>query len=122
VKLIKVVMIKIYHNARCKKSREGLQFLQNLGVEFTVVEYLKKPLPVSELRDILKKLGRKPDEILRKQEEYYKKELKNKNFTDEEWLIIMTENPILLQRPIVVGKYKAVIAQPPELILQVINK
>lgn len=115
-------MIKIYHNPRCKKSREGLKFLQNLGVDFKVVEYLKESLSINELRDILKKLGKKPDEILRQQEDYYKKELKNKNFTDEEWLIILTENPVLIQRPIVVGKYKAVIAQPPELMMQVIGK
>ncbi len=96
--------------------------MQNLGVDFKVVEYLKESLSVNELRDILKKLGKKPYEILRQQEDYYKKELKNKNFTDEEWLIILTENPVLIQRPIVVGKYKAVIAQPPELIMQVIGK
>ena len=99
-----------------------MKFLQNLGVDFEVVEYLKESLSVIELRDILKKLGKKPYEILRQQEDYYKKELKNKNFTDEEWLIILTENPVLIQRPIVVGKYKAVVAQPPELIMQVIGK
>jgi len=115
-------MIKIYHNPRCRKSREGLKFLQNLGVDFKVVEYLKESLSVNELRDILKKLGKKPYEILRQQEDYYKKELKNKNFTDEEWLIILTENPVLIQRPIVVGKYKAIVAQPPELIIQIIGK
>jgi arsenate reductase len=115
-------MIKIYHHPRCRKSREGLKFLNGLGVDFEVVEYLKESLSVNELKEIIKKLGKKPNEILRQQEEYYKKELKNKNFTDEEWLIILTENPVLMQRPIVVGNYKAVIAQPPELILQVIEK
>lgn len=114
-------MIKIYHNPRCKKSREGLKYLQNLGVDFKVVEYLKESLSVDELKEILKKLDKKPDEIIRQQEDYYKKELKNKQFTDEEWLIILTENPSLIQRPIVVGKYKAVIAQPPELMLQVVK-
>ncbi len=87
-----------------------------------MVEYMKERLTIDELRDILKKLGKKPNEIIRQQENYYKKELKNKNFTDDEWLIILTENPELIQRPVVVGKYKAVIAQPPELILQVIDK
>lgn len=114
-------MIKIYHNPRCKKSREGLKYLQNLGVGFEVIEYLKESLSVDELKEILKKLDKKPDEIIRQQEDYYKKELKNKQFTDEEWLIILTENPSLIQRPIVVGKYKAVIAQPPELMLQVVK-
>ena len=73
-------MIKIYHNPRCRKSREGLKFLQNLGVDFKVVEYLKESLSVNELRDILKKLGKKPYEILRQQEDYYKKELKNRDY------------------------------------------
>ncbi|MBN2213203.1 MAG: arsenate reductase (glutaredoxin) [Bacteroidales bacterium] len=114
-------MIKIYHNPRCKKSREGLKYLQNLGVDFKVIEYLKEPISVDELKEILKKLDKKPDEIIRQQENYYKKELKNKRFTDEEWLIILTENPSLIQRPIVAGKYRAVIAQPPELILQVVK-
>jgi arsenate reductase len=114
-------MIKIYHNPRCRISREGLKYLQNLGVDFKIKEYLKESLSVDELREILKKLGKKPHEIIRLQESYYKKELKNKHFTDDEWLIILTENPCLIQRPIVVGKYKAVIAQPPELILRVIK-
>ena len=95
--------------------------MQNLGVDFKIIEYLKVSLSVDELKEILKKLGKKPHEILRQQESYYKKELKNKHFTDEEWLIILTENPFLIQRPIVVGKYRAVIAQPPELMLQVIK-
>jgi arsenate reductase (glutaredoxin) len=115
-------MIKIYHNPRCKKSREGLKFLQNMGVDHKVVEYMKESLSVSELKDILKKLGKKPYEIIRPQEDYYKKELKNKSFTDDEWLIILSENPVLLQRPIVAGKYRAVVAQPPELIRQVVNR
>lgn len=98
-----------------------MKYLQNLGVGFEVIEYLKESLSVDELKEILKKLDKKPDEIIRQQEDYYKKELKNKQFTDEEWLIILTENPSLIQRPIVVGKYKAVIAQPPELMLQVVK-
>jgi arsenate reductase-like glutaredoxin family protein len=63
----------------------------------------------------------KPHEIIRKQEDYYKKELNGKKFNDDEWLKIIIENPKLLQRPIIVGKYKAVIAQPPELIENLIK-
>ena len=98
-----------------------MKYLQNLGIDFKVIEYLKESLSIDELKEILKKLDKKPDEIIRQQENYYKKELKNKQFTVEEWLIILTENPSLIQRPIVVGKYKAVIAQPPELMLQVVK-
>jgi arsenate reductase (glutaredoxin) len=108
-------MLKIYHNPRCKKSCEGLKYLQNKKVDFEIVKYIEKGLTREELREILLKLNLKPHEIIRKQEDYYKKELKGKKFNDDEWLKIIIENPKLLQRPIVVGKYKAVIAQPPEL-------
>jgi arsenate reductase (glutaredoxin) len=108
-------MLKIYHNPRCKKSCEGLKYLQNKKVEFEIVKYIEKGLTREELREILLKLNLKPHEIIRKQEDYYKKELKGKKFNDDEWLKIIIENPKLLQRPIIVGKYKAVIAQPPEL-------
>ena len=106
--------LKIYHNSRCRKSRAGLEYLSNKTDDYEIVEYLKNPLKEEELRDILMKLNKKPSEIIRTQEEVYKKELKGRHFTDDEWIKILLENPRLIQRPIVVGKYKAVIAQPPE--------
>jgi arsenate reductase len=105
-------MIKIYHNPRCKKSRAGLEYLKNKKVEFEVVEYLKYPLDEKELKDILIKLNKKPLEMVRTQEDIYKKQFKGKNFTDDEWIRIMTENPKLIQRPIVLKDYKAVWADP----------
>jgi arsenate reductase len=107
-------MIKIYHNPRCKKSRAGLSYLETKGVEFEVVEYLKYPLTEEELKDILIKMNVGPTDIIREQEDVYKKQYKNKNFTDEEWIKILVENPKLIQRPIVLKKYKAVWADPPE--------
>ncbi len=106
--------LKIYHNPRCAKSRAGFNYLQEKNVEFEVIDYMKKGITEDELADILMKLNKKPAEIVRTQEEIYKKELKGKNFTDHEWLRILTENPRLIQRPLVVGKHKAVLAQPPE--------
>ncbi|MBN2610945.1 MAG: hypothetical protein JXB00_05270 [Bacteroidales bacterium] len=107
-------MLKIYHNPRCRKSREGLQYLNDKKLEFEVVDYLKDLFSKDDLKKILMKLNKKPEEIIRTQEEYYRKELKGKKFTYEEWIEILAENPKLIQRPIVEGKYKAVIAQPPE--------
>lgn len=107
-------MLKIYHNPRCKKSQHGLKYLKEKGIDFEIVDYIRKKLTENELKDILKKLNKKPHEIVRTQEDYYKKELKNKKFTDAEWIRILQENPKLIMRPIVVGKYKAVIAQPAE--------
>ena len=105
-------MLKIYHNPRCKKSCEGLRYLQEKSVETEIVKYLETGLTAEVLKEILLKMNVKPVELVRTQEEFFKKELKGKKFTDSEWITIITENPKLLQRPIVIGKYKAVLAQP----------
>ncbi len=107
-------MIKIYHNPRCRKSRAGLAYLKEKGVGFEIVEYLKSPIGEDELKDVLVKLNMKPQEMIRTQEEIYRKQFKGKNFTEGEWLKIMAENPKLIQRPIIVKEYKAVWADPPE--------
>ena len=77
-------------------------------------EYLKEPLTEEELSTLLMKLHKKPVEIIRKQEEYFRKELKKLTLNDEEWIKVMIENPKLIQRPIVEGKYKAVLGDPVE--------
>ena len=107
-------MIKIYHNPMCKKSRAGLKYLEDKGVEFEIVEYLKNPLTEEELKDILIKMNIGPSEIIRTQEEIYRKQFKGKNFTHDEWVKILIENPKLIKRPIVIKNYKAVWADPPE--------
>lgn len=107
-------MLKIYHNPRCKKSREGLKYLTDKNIEVQIIDYTRNSLSKDELKSILMKLNKKPVDIVRTQEDYFRKELKGKNFTNEEWIEILTENPQLIQRPVVVGKYKAVIAQPPD--------
>lgn len=106
--------MKIYHNPRCRKSREGLEYLKSKTSDFELVDYLKEGLTKEILEEILLKTNQEPQELLRTQEEVYKKELKGKNFTREEWIQIIIENPKLLQRPIVVGKHKAVFAMPPD--------
>lgn len=107
-------MITIYHNPRCKKSRAGLQYLQEKNVQFEVREYLKDPLSEKELKGLLGKLGRKPDEIVRTQEDLYKKEYRGKDLSDGEWVSILVENPKLIQRPIVEKGKEAVIGDPAE--------
>ena len=107
-------MITIYHNPKCRKSRAGLQYLHDKGIECTVVEYLKTPFSREQMKELLMKLNMKPIEILRTQEDEFKDELKGKTFTDEEWITILLENPKLIQRPIVVKNHKAVVGQPVE--------
>jgi arsenate reductase (glutaredoxin) len=106
--------MKIFHNPRCKHSRAGLDYLKSKTDSFEVREYLKEPITTDELKEILLKTNLDPLAIVRPQEDYFKKFLKGKNFTNDEWIRIIKENPKLLQRPIVVGKLKAVLANPPE--------
>ena len=105
---------KIYHNSRCKHSRAGLDFLKSKTADFEVRDYISDVITLMELKEILLKSNLKPSQIVRTNEEYFKTYLKGKSFTDDEWIKIIIENPKLIQRPIVVGKYKAVIGNPPE--------
>ncbi|MGC8824465.1 MAG: arsenate reductase family protein [Bacteroidales bacterium] len=105
-------MIKIYHNPRCKKSSAGLAYLQQKNIPFTIIKYMDNGITKEEIREILHKMNKRPIDLVRTQEELYKKDLKNKNLCDEEWIEILSNNPRLLQRPIVVTDTKAIIGQP----------
>lgn len=108
--------LKIFHNPRCKHSRAGLDYLKTKVDNYVVREYLKDDITKDEIKEILLKTNIRASDLVRTKEEYFQKNLKGKNFTNDEWIRILMENPKLIQRPIVVGKLKAVIANPPELI------
>ena len=107
-------MLNEYHNPRCRKSRAGLEYVQQKNFPHQVREYLKDPLTEEELRMLLMKLNIKPHDLIRVQEEVYRKELKGLNLNDDEWIRIMVENPKLIKRPIIEDKYKAVLGDPVE--------
>ena len=107
-------MIKIYHNPRCRKSREGLQLLKESKQEFKIIEYLKETPSFDELKSIINLLGITPLELIRKNESIWKKNYKGKELTNDEVIKAMTEHPKLIERPIVINKEKAVIGRPPE--------
>lgn len=106
-------MLKIYHNARCKKSREGLEILKNSGKDFEIREYLKEPLDESELNDLIKKLEIAPIQLVRKNEKVWKEDYKNKDLSDKELITVMVKNPKLIERPVVETDKNAVIGRPP---------
>ncbi|WP_299824630.1 arsenate reductase (glutaredoxin) [uncultured Pontibacter sp.] len=112
--------MKIYHNPRCSKSRQTLELLQNAGHQPEVVEYLKTPPTASDLRDLLQMLNLQPEQLLRKGEQLYKDKYKGQQLTNEEWITVMTENPVLIERPIVVKDNKAVLGRPPENVLSIL--
>lgn len=110
--------MQIYHNPRCKKSRETLQILEEKGADFEIVEYLKNPPSEKELKVVLSKLDIKPEALLRKGEKIFKENYKGKELSDTEWIKAMVENPKLIERPIVIKGDKAIIGRPPKNVLE----
>jgi len=106
--------MKIYHNPRCRKSRDTLQILKESGIEPEIIDYLKNAPEVKELNDILEKLQISPEQLVRKGEKLYKEQFKGRTISDQEWLQILSSNPVLIERPIVIAGEKAVIGRPPE--------
>jgi len=106
-------MIEIWHNNRCSKSRNALNYLKEKNIEFKVKEYLKEPLTENELKEVLQKLNIKPSELVRKKEAIFK-ELGLKDATEDKLLKAMVKNPKLIERPIVIRGDKAVVARPLE--------
>jgi arsenate reductase (glutaredoxin) len=109
-----MTMIRIYHNPRCRKSRAGLEYLQYKTGDFETIDYIRNGISQEEIREILGKMNIPPSNLVRTQEDYYKKQLKGKDIPGEEWIRILAENPRLMQRPIIVTEHKAVLGQPPE--------
>ncbi|MCL6218544.1 arsenate reductase (glutaredoxin) [Zunongwangia pacifica] len=107
-------MITIYHNTRCKKSREGLEIVENSGKEYKIREYLKDPLSEDELKSLLTKLNMTAIQLVRKNEKVWKENFKDKDLSENELVRIMVENPKLIERPIVENETKAVVGRPPE--------
>ena len=106
--------MKVYHNPRCSKSRCAISYLEEQYQTFEVVEYLKVPLNESEIKELLKKLGLKAEDLIRKGEPAFKEHFKGKQLTEDEWVKAMVKFPKLIERPIVVKGDKAIVARPLE--------
>jgi len=113
-------MIQIYHNNRCRKSREGLQILEESRKEFEIVKYLETIPTTKELKNIIELLGISPIELVRKNEAIWKENYKDKTLSDNEIINAMVDNPKLIERPIIINGNKAVIGRPPKRILEII--
>lgn len=114
-------MIKIYHNPRCSKSREGLAILEASGKPFEVIKYLEDVPTKVELKRVLKLLSIAPIELIRKNEATWKEKFKGKTLSDDEIVEAMITYPKLMERPIVIQGNKAVIGRPPEKILELLG-
>lgn len=112
--------MKIYHNPRCGKSREGLAILQESKLPFEIINYIESPLSKKELTEIIKLLGIHPLDLVRKNETIWKENYKGKNLSDSQIIAAMAVNPKLIERPIVINNGKAVVGRPPELIKSIL--
>ena len=110
--------MKIYHNPRCRKSRETLKLIEENGKDVEVIEYLVNPPSTSELRQILKMLEMKPLDLIRKGEDVFKQNFKGRDLSDDEWIEAMVQFPKLIERPIVILGNKAILGRPPENVKQ----
>ena len=105
----------IYYNPHCGTCRKTRERLEARGIKPRIVEYLKTPPTAAELDAILKKMGAGPEAITRMQESVIEeKKLRFEGISRKDWVALLAENPILIQRPIVVHGERAVVARPPE--------
>ena len=113
---------KIYHNPRCSKSRQTLSLLEENGISPEIIEYLKTPPNINELTEIIQLLNIAPQALMRKNEEAYKQaNMSDPSLSSEQLIQLMVANPKVIERPIVIGKGKAVIGRPPENVLNIIK-
>lgn len=106
--------LRIYHNARCSKSRSACALVAEAGVAVEVIPYLDAPLTAPELQDLLRKLGMRPSELLRRGEALFTERYGGRELTEEEAFAALLAHPILMERPIAVRGERAVVARPPE--------
>ena len=106
--------MKIYHNPRCRKSREGVQYLTDKGVEFKIIEYLKDNLSKETVQILLNKLNITALELIRKNEKIWKENFKDKKLSEKELIEVLHKESKLIERPIIEADFKAVIGRPKE--------
>ena len=110
----------IYHNPKCRKSREVLKYLQDKKYDFEVRDYIKKQLSVEEMNKLIESLKIKPIELVRKNELIWKENLKNKDLDDNQIIEALSKYPKLIERPIVTKDKSSIIARPIEKLLNIL--
>lgn len=106
--------VTIYHNPRCRKSREALDYLKTNEVNTTVVEYLKDMFDEQKLNEIIFRLGVKPIDLIRINESIWKEKFRGLNMSDGDLIQAMLDHPKLIERPIIDNGVVAVVARPLE--------
>ncbi len=113
--------IIIYHYPKCRKSRAALEYLQAHDYKPSIILYVDEGISIEKLKELFKKFGQSPIEMVRKQEEFYRETYKGEDITDEEWYKILSSYPKLIRRPIVLIGDHAVVADPPQVMEAFLN-
>ena len=111
--------VTIYHNPRCNTSRRTLALLREKGVEPNIIEYLKTPYTAIQLKQLLGQLKMPASKLLRKKEAAAAG-IDPSKLSEDQVIAAMVENPIIVERPIVVSGNKAALGRPPEAVLAVL--
>jgi len=113
-------MIQLYHNPRCGKSREAVQWLEDKGIEFEIIRYMDEDLTFDEVDELVALAGFNTIDLIRTQEKVWKEEFADKDLDDNELIYAIIEYPQLLQRPIAINGDRGVIARPAEKISEIL--
>jgi len=111
--------VTMYHNPRCNTSRRTLALLRDKGVKPQIIEYLKTPYTAPQLKQLLRQLKLPASRLLRKKEAAAAG-IDPSKLSEDELIAAMVENPIIVERPIVVSGTKAALGRPPEAVLSVL--
>ena len=108
-------MLTIWHNPRCRKSRETLALVEAANIEVTIRKYLDDAPNQAEITSILDQLDFDDPRLLMRQGEAIYKNLGLKSISSAQKLVkAMVDHPILIERPVVTNGKKAIIGRPPE--------
>lgn len=116
------MVVKVLHNGNCSKSNAVLEYLDENGVPFEIINIFEDPLTELEIKTVLKKLNQSVFHIIRKNEKLYVEKFAGKNLSEEEWIKILAENPSLIQRPIIIKGSVAMLGRPVENVKYFIDK
>jgi arsenate reductase len=113
--------VRIYHNPDCGTSTNVLAMIRQSGVEPEIVEYLKTPPSRGELKDLIRRMGIAPRDLLRRKGTPYDDlGLDDPSLTDAQLLDAMMDHPILMNRPIVVTDKGVKLCRPSETVLDLL--
>ena len=115
--------VTIYHNPKCVTSRNTLAMIRAVGIEPTVIEYLKTPPTREELVALIQDMGISVRELLRAKENIYSElDLDNAKWSDDELIDQIMAHPILMNRPVVITELGTKLCRPSEVVLSILPK